>query len=505
MPNHLANFSFVIPDVLAGMAYPRSVEALHELVGLGFRSVVALGNLPPGPVPSGLSIHHEALDDFCRIPVDRLHAAVEAIRRADPKVAVCCGGGIGRTGVALACYLVRLGRTACEAIAEVRARRPGSIDDDALELSVHDYAGFLARQGQPDRPGVELPPTGALPAPRGGPAPGQTKPRRIPGASGQAGLKRGHTRPGVGIRSAGEDQTGVFLMVRYRKTDIHREIEDAICATLDEYSLTPRRADWAHADNLLWGNVCRHMETSAFGIAVLEHLTAGDVSPNVCLELGYMLALGRPCLLLKERAVPEMQADLAGHLYKEFDAADVRGTVSEAVRSWLEELGIAKRKEERLLIFVSEGGTCRDPMAKVILERLLGERRSELGIRVEAMAKGPPSGPGASRGARVAIQEMFGEDLLAGHRTAMLTATFKREADLILVMEQTHLKGLPLEKSYTLRDFLGLKGDIADPWTQPDQDAYRRCAAELRELLGKGIERILEKLAPGHGGRNSSS
>jgi protein-tyrosine-phosphatase len=236
-------------------------------------------------------------------------------------------------------------------------------------------------------------------------------------------------------------------------------------------------------------------------------LTDGEVSPNVCLELGYMLALGRPCLLLKERAVPEMQADLGGHLYKEFDAHDIGTTVSQAVRSWLQELDIAKRKGERLLIFVSEGGTCRDPMAKAILEQLLGNRRRELGIRIEAMARKPPSGPGASRGARVAIQEMFGEDLLAEHRTARLTDTFEEEADLILVMEKTHLKGLPLKKSHTLREFLlGVEGDIADPWSplpEPDLNAYRACAAEIRGLLEAGIERIVETLAPADG-RNDS-
>jgi protein-tyrosine-phosphatase len=492
VPIYIENFSFVIPGVLAGMAYPRSVDAMRELVDLGFRSVVALGDLPPEPVPLELSVHHEILPDFCRIPVSRLQAAVLAIRRAPPKVAVCCGGGVGRTGVVLACYLVSLGRTAYEAIAEVRTFRPGSIDDVALELSVHDYFESLGRQ--PPRPYAE---------PSSRPDPGAVRSGRslsVPTS------RRAPASPESALRSSETGLAAVFLMVRYRKNDAHREIERAICTTLEEYGLIPRRADWAHADNLLWGNVCRHMETSAFGIAVLEKLTEGEVSPNVCLELGYMLALGRPCLLLKERAVPEMQADLAGHLYKEFDARDIATTVSEAVRSWLEELGIAKRKGERLLIFVSEGGTCRDPMAKVILEQLLGSRRRELGIRIEAMAGRRPGGPGASRGARVAIQEMFNADLLAEHRTAVLTGTFIEEADLILVMEKTHLKGLPLEKSHTLRGFLGPEGDIADPWSpssEPDLGAYRACAAEIRSILETGIERIVSKLGPATGDGNT--
>jgi atypical dual specificity phosphatase len=95
---------------------------------------------------------HEELPDFCRIPVEKLHAAVLAVRHAQPMVAVCCGGGVGRTGVVLACHLVGQGRSAAEAIAEVRAARPGSIDDTDLELSVYDYAGFCANEGRPPRP-----------------------------------------------------------------------------------------------------------------------------------------------------------------------------------------------------------------------------------------------------------------------------------------------------------------------------------------------------------------
>jgi protein-tyrosine-phosphatase len=483
---HVENFSFLVPGVLAGMAYPRSVDALQELVGLGFRTVVALGDSPPEPVPVELRVHHEELPDFCRIPVDRLDAAVLAIRDAQPKVAVCCGGGVGRTGVVLACYLVSLGRTAYEAIAEVRASRSGSIDDAALELSVHDYFEFLGRQGQPPRPHAKpssRPDPGAARSARSLPV--QTSRRAPPSAESPS-------------RSGEQDRAAVFMMVRYRKDEVYSEIERAICSTLEEYSLVPRRADWAHTDNLLWGNVCEHMETSAFGIAVLEKLAEGEVSPNVCLELGYMLALGRPCLLLKEHAVPGMQADLAGHLYKEFHADDIRRTVSGAVRSWLQELGIAKRRGERLLIFVSMGGTCRDPMAKVILERLLGNRLRELGIRIEAMAVGEPSGPGASHGARTAIQDMFGADLLAAHRTARLTRTLSEEADLILVMEGRLLKLVPREKSFTLSKYLlDVEADIDDPWSpEPDLDIYRACAAQIRGILERGLDRIVAELGP---------
>ena len=69
-----------------------------------------------------------------------------------------------------------------------------------------------------------------------------------------------------------------------------------------------------------------------------------------------------------------------------------------------------------LLIYLSSGGTCRDPMAKAITLRLLEERSPELThIRVEGMAMGPTTRPDVSFAARRAIEDLYGEDLIRDH------------------------------------------------------------------------------------------
>lgn len=92
--------------------------------------------LPPGPVPT-FALHllgHEPpavawenrwvrWPDF-RLPTDRA-AAAEALREAwrravDERVEVACGGGLGRTGTALACLAVLDGVPSGEAVAYVR-------------------------------------------------------------------------------------------------------------------------------------------------------------------------------------------------------------------------------------------------------------------------------------------------------------------------------------------------------------------------------------------------
>jgi atypical dual specificity phosphatase len=94
----------------------------------------------------GLQEVHLPVPDFTPpmpAQLDAGIAAIETARRAGQRVAVHCGGGLGRTGTLLACYLVHEGLSASEAIARVRAARPGSIETPEQEGAVHAYAARL--------------------------------------------------------------------------------------------------------------------------------------------------------------------------------------------------------------------------------------------------------------------------------------------------------------------------------------------------------------------------
>jgi atypical dual specificity phosphatase len=82
--------------------------------------------------------------DFTSPSPEQLQAGVKAMREAidaGERVAVHCGGGLGRTGTLMACYLVARGASADAAIAHVRRMRPGSIETREQEQAVRDYSG----------------------------------------------------------------------------------------------------------------------------------------------------------------------------------------------------------------------------------------------------------------------------------------------------------------------------------------------------------------------------
>lgn len=135
--------------------------------------------------------------------------------------------------------------------------------------------------------------------------------------------------------------TNVFVMMRYRDDSKFGEIENAIRASLLQFGLTARLAKDGAVQDHIWANIVAYMTSSSLGIAVFEELEQRDVNPNVSLELGYMLALERRCLLLKDRRVSALQTDMCGRIYRSFDPDNIHATVSEQVARWcLDDLGL---------------------------------------------------------------------------------------------------------------------------------------------------------------------
>jgi len=141
-------FTWIVKDKVIGMSRPEP----GDLAALKSRGVDHVISLTVQPLPRehldkhGITgIHIPVLDMSVPTPEEIVRFVEQLSRLVDDghRVAVHCGAGLGRTGTMLACYLVSRGMSAEEAVAEVRRRRPGSIESPSQEQAVRDYESSL--------------------------------------------------------------------------------------------------------------------------------------------------------------------------------------------------------------------------------------------------------------------------------------------------------------------------------------------------------------------------
>lgn len=151
---------WVIPQSLAGMPAPRFAyeryqaagavgafaDDLPALVDAGIGAVVCLLNLPQvAPLYRGADVA------FLRVPIPdggvpsveqalEVVAFIESQRASGRRVAVHCEAGLGRTGTALAAYLISQGSSAEEAIRRIREIEPAAIETSHQLQFLHDFA-----------------------------------------------------------------------------------------------------------------------------------------------------------------------------------------------------------------------------------------------------------------------------------------------------------------------------------------------------------------------------
>lgn len=131
-----------------------------------------------------------------------------------------------------------------------------------------------------------------------------------------------------------------FIMMKFGDTSAHQAIEDAIKLALKKHGLIGLLArDKEYCDEL-YPNIQTYLHGCGFGIAVFERIESDDFNPNVSLEVGYMLGLKRPVLLLKDKTLATLHTDLVGKLYRSFDPLHPESSIPKQVEAWLEDKGL---------------------------------------------------------------------------------------------------------------------------------------------------------------------
>ncbi len=132
-------------------------------------------------------------------------------------------------------------------------------------------------------------------------------------------------------------ERNVFVMMTFADSPQHAKIFDTTRATLENLGYHALRADERLYSDDLWSNVCVYMLACKRGIAIFERITVHEFNPSVAMEVGFMLALGKEVLLLKDIGMPALPTDLVGKLYRPFSALDPSG-VRTQVDAWVQEL-----------------------------------------------------------------------------------------------------------------------------------------------------------------------
>jgi atypical dual specificity phosphatase len=146
----MLNFSYLIPNVLAGSSMPRGRQDLKRLVNEGIKVLVTAmeDSLNEDLVKEvGLEYHYFPVPPYGTPSLKQINDFVDLVnskRAKNQPVAIHCYMGWGRTGTLLAAYLISEGMSADEAIREVREKRPGSIETYGQLQILRIYAQALA-------------------------------------------------------------------------------------------------------------------------------------------------------------------------------------------------------------------------------------------------------------------------------------------------------------------------------------------------------------------------
>ena len=143
-------FSWLIKSKLAGSGIPTSINEVQWVLEQGIKSIVTIREEPLDESWTRDINYLHVLSNDMGVPEfnDLIHTVDFIHRRitSNEPVLVHCLAGMGRTGVILACYLVKYqNMSADEATQKVRKERPGSIQSYPQEEIIFRFEKFLQR------------------------------------------------------------------------------------------------------------------------------------------------------------------------------------------------------------------------------------------------------------------------------------------------------------------------------------------------------------------------
>jgi hypothetical protein len=135
-----------------------------------------------------------------------------------------------------------------------------------------------------------------------------------------------------------DPRKNVFIMMRFLDTDRHRQIHQSLKDAFATHGYKALRSDDREYTDELWTNIEVYLTGCHLGVAVYEQIEDRNFNPNVSLELGYMTAKRRRFLILKEKHMETLHADVIYRLYKPFDMFDIEKSIKAQIDRWVKDL-----------------------------------------------------------------------------------------------------------------------------------------------------------------------
>jgi hypothetical protein len=139
------------------------------------------------------------------------------------------------------------------------------------------------------------------------------------------------------IRAHGAYDTNVFLMMPFGTDAELSACRASLTRCLSSKGFNLFRADDREYEDGLWENIRVYMLGCKYGIAMFKQVSGIGYNPNVGVEIGFMDAMNKRILILKDRHLLRLPGDLIYRLYHQVDFADVP-SVEREVAKWFDGL-----------------------------------------------------------------------------------------------------------------------------------------------------------------------
>lgn len=129
-------------------------------------------------------------------------------------------------------------------------------------------------------------------------------------------------------------------MMHYGRGNLYYRIEGAVLSVLRRYGFDGLLARSQTYEPVLWKNAEICMRRSRYGIAFFEHDKEHlGFNPNVTMEIGFMIALGKRVLILKDHRLPDLPRNLIERTFHEFSSNQLEKDIDKAITKFLRDQG----------------------------------------------------------------------------------------------------------------------------------------------------------------------